>query len=289
MGSVDRGSGERAFGVANICVLLMLAATVLLPIVHILAGSFSFDHEISRRGFFLLPDRVTLDNYRYMLSTDQFARSLLTTVGVTVVGTLFQVTVTLMFAYPLSRESLPGRKLVMRLVVFTMVFSGGMIPLFLVVKQLGLLNHYASLILPLAISPFNLILAKNFFQELPDELMEAAKLDGCGEFDVFRRIVLPLSKPIIATISLFHAVGLWNDYMSPLLYINDSSKWTLQVFVRQITSQANVIVNPDPNQVPPGQGIKFAVIIAAMVPVTLVYPFLQKHFAKGVMIGAVKG
>ena len=176
----------------------------------------------------------------------------------------------------------------MRLVVFTMVFSGGMIPLFLVVKQLGLLNHYASLILPLAISPFNLILAKNFFQELPDELMEAAKLDGCGEFGVFRRIVLPLSKPIIATISLFHAVGLWNDYMSPLLYINDSSKWTLQVFVRQITSQANVIVNPDPNQVPPGQGIKFAVIIAAMVPVTLVYPFLQKHFAKGVMIGAVK-
>src|SRR6185369_6950657 len=167
-------------------------------------------------------------------------------------------------------------------------FSGGMIPTYLVVRDLGLLDSYWALILPLAINPFYLLIVKSFFQELPEALEEAARIDGCNEFAVFWRIVLPLSKPVIATFSLFYAVGIWNDYMSPLLYIDDSKKWTLQVLVRQLTSpdsdSANAL-NQIESVLFPEQGLKFAVIVIATLPILLIYPFLQKHFAKGVLIG----
>ena len=211
------------------------------------------------------------------------------TIGVTLVGTLIQVLLTFVTAYPLSRRSLPGRNVVLNLIIFTMVFSGGMIPTFLVVRQLGLLDTYWALILPLAINPFYLIIVKNFFQELPEELQEAARIDGCTEVGVFWRIILPLSKPILATFSLFYAVSIWNDYMSPLLYISDTNKWTLQMFVRQVTVSADALGNLDPNYVPPEQGLKFAIVAVATLPILMVYPFLQKHFTKGMLIGSVKG
>ena len=216
-------------------------------------------------------------------------RSLLVTVGVTAVGTLVQVMLTFLMAYPLSRRGLPGRNVLLNLVIFTMVFGGGMIPTFLVVRQLGLLDTYWALILPLAINPFYLIIVKNFFQELPEELQEAARIDGCTELGVFARIMMPLSKPILATFSLFYAVGIWNDYMSPLLYISDTNKWTLQMFVRQVTISADALGNLDPNYIPPEQSLKFAIIAVATLPILMVYPFLQKHFTKGMLIGSVKG
>jgi putative aldouronate transport system permease protein len=192
-------------------------------------------------------------------------------------------------AYPLSNANLPGGRVMLMLIVFTMVFGGGMIPTFLVVKELGLLDTYWALILPAAINPFSLIIIKNFFQQLPKELEESAMIDGANEMRTLWSVILPLSKPVLA-FALFYAVGIWNDFMSPLLYLNDSSMWTLQMFLRQVTAATDLsMLQDDPNQRPPAEGIKFAVIIVATLPILLFYPFLQKHFAKGMLLGSVKG
>jgi putative aldouronate transport system permease protein len=283
--------GSRVFDVLNILILLSLAAITVLPLLYVFAGSFASEGEIDSRPFFLWPEQFVTDAYEYMFAGDVFIRALLVTIGVTAVGTFVQVALTLTMAYPLSKRHLPGRTLFINLVLFTLVFSGGMIPTYLVVRELGLLDSYWALILPLAINPFYLLIVKAFFQELPDALEEAARIDGCNELQVFWRIVLPLSKPIIATFSLFYAVAIWNDYMSPLLYINDENKWTLQVLVRQLTapnSDAENVLNQQPSAFFPLQSLKFAVVVLATVPILLVYPFLQKHFAKGVLIGSVK-
>jgi putative aldouronate transport system permease protein len=283
--------GSRAFDVLNVVLLSGLAIVTVLPMLYVLAGSFATESEISSRPFFLWPEKFVTDTYQYIFSTDTFVRALLTTVCVTAVGTVVQLLLTLTMAYPLAKRFLPGRALVLNLVVFTLVFSGGMIPTYLVVRDLGLLDSYWALILPLAINPFYLIVVKSFFQELPEALEEAARIDGCNELNVFLRIVLPLSKPIIATFSLFYAVGIWNDYMSPLLYIDDSHKWTLQMIVRQLTAanadSANVLQQLETVTFPE-QGLKFAVVVVATLPILFFYPFLQKHFAKGVLIGSVK-
>jgi len=282
-------AGSRVFDTLNVVLLIMLGLLTILPFIFVIAGSFAHDAEISQRGFFLWPEAATLETYRFVFSTPVFPRALAITIGVTVVGTLVQVLMTFLMAYPLSRRALPGRNMILNLVIFTMVFSGGMIPTFLVVRDLGLIDTYFALFLPLAINPFYLIIVKNFFQELPEELQEAARIDGATEVGVFWRIILPLSKPILATFALFYAVGIWNDYMSPLLYINDSTKWTLQMFVRQVTISAEALGNLDPNYVPPAQSLKFAVIVVATLPILMFYPFLQKHFTKGMLIGSVKG
>ncbi|MFC0623983.1 carbohydrate ABC transporter permease [Kribbella deserti] len=283
--------GSRAFDAINLILLIGLAVVTVLPLVYVLAGSFATESEITSRPFFLWPEKFVTDTYEYIFSTDTFIRALLTTIGVTAVGTAVQLLLTLTMAYPLAKRYLPGRALVLNMVIFTLVFGGGMIPTYLVVRDLGLLNSYWALILPLAINPFYLIVVKSFFQELPQALEESARIDGCNELGVFLRIVLPLSKPIIATFSLFYAVGIWNDYMSPLLYMDDSKKWTLQVIVRQLTAtnadSANVLQQLE-SVTFPEQGLKFAVVVVATLPILLFYPFLQKHFAKGVLIGSVK-
>lgn len=282
----------RVFDAVNIVVLVALAVITILPFIYVTAGSFASESELTERSFFLWPREVVTDSYRYIFSTDTFMRSLIVTILVTTVGMLIQAMLTFTMAYPLAKRHLPGRNLVLSLVIFTMVFSGGLIPTYLIVRELGMLDTYWALILPLAINPFYLIIVKNFFQELPEELQEAAQIDGCTELGVFWRIVLPLSKPILATMGLFYAVAIWNDFMSPLLYIDDSSKWTLQMFVRQVTvssDMANTLGQIDPTYQPPEQGLKFSVIVIATVPILLLYPFLQKHFAKGILIGSVKG
>ncbi|GIH06722.1 protein LplC [Rhizocola hellebori] len=282
----------RVFDAVNVVVLVALAVVTILPFIYVTAGSFAKESELAERSFFLWPREVVTDTYRYIFSTDTFLRSLIVTIAVTAVGMIIQVLLTFTMAYPLAKRHLPGRNLLLNLVIFTMVFSGGLIPTYLIVRELGLLDTYWALILPLAINPFYLIIVKNFFQELPEELQEAAQIDGCTELGVFWRIVLPLSKPIIATMGLFYAVAIWNDFMSPLLYIDDSTKWTLQMFVRQVTvssDMANTLGQIDPNYIPPEQGLKFSVIVVATVPILLLYPFLQRHFAKGILIGSVKG
>jgi putative aldouronate transport system permease protein len=280
----------RVFDAFNVLLLAGVGVLAVLPFVYVLAGSFATELEITRRPFFLWPTEVSTASYASILSSPTFVRAFVTTVIVTTVGTLVQLTLTALMAYPLSKVDLPGRRTILSLVIFTMVFSAGMIPTFLIVKELGLLNSYWSLVLPLAINPFSLIIIKNFFEQLPHELEESAKIDGANELQILRLVVVPLSKPVLATFALFYAVGIWNDFMSPLLYLSDQSKWTLQMVLRQVTASATLTAEDLGTDVPPpAQGIKFAVVIIATIPVLLAYPFLQKHFAKGMLIGSVKG
>lgn len=265
----------------------------LLPFLYILAASFAPEAEIASRPFFLIPHQITTEAYKLVFHSKTLYTSLGVSIFVTAGGTLISLFTTVTFAYPLSRRDLIGRGFILNCVVFTMVFSGGMIPTYLVVKNLGLINKLWALMIPAAINTTNMIIVKNFFQALPGELMEAAKIDGCTEFHILWKIVLPLSKPILATFGLFYAVGYWNDFFSALLYINDPKKWPLQVILRQIVMLSQgTLVDPSQlpaNYVPPAQALKMATIVVGVVPIMLVYPFLQKHFAKGVMVGAVKG
>ncbi|WP_342022824.1 carbohydrate ABC transporter permease [Arthrobacter citreus] len=280
----------RVFDAFNIVLLGAVGILALLPFLFVIAGSFATEAELTRRSFFLWPEEFTLGSYEAILQTPAFLRAMATTIGVTATGTVIQLALTVCMAYPLSKRALPGRNIILSLVVFTMVFSAGMIPTFLVVKDLGLLDTWWALILPMAVNPFSLIIIKNFFQELPAELEESAKIDGASELRILWSILLPLSKPVLATFALFYAVGIWNDFMSPLLYLNDSRMWTLQMFLRQVTVASDAMLdNPDPSYIPPSQGIKFAVVVVATIPILLFYPFLQKHFAKGILIGSVKG
>lgn len=284
----------KAFDVFNYVMLGLLGILTVLPFLYIIGNSFATEAEITERSFFLIPKVFSFSAYEYIFSSSTIFRSIGVSVFITVAGTLVNLFFTLTMAYPLSRSDFWGRSVLMNMVIFSMLFGGGMIPTYLVIRGLGLLDSYWALMLPGAISAFNLIVVKNFFQQMPPGLEEAARIDGCSDLGVLWRIVLPLSKPVIATFALFYAVGHWNNFFSALLYISDSDKWPLQVMLRQIVllSQASVgdMANMDPNFVqPPEQSIKMAVIVVGTIPILLVYPFLQKHFAKGVMLGSIKG
>lgn len=282
------------FDVSNYVVLGIIGIVAILPFLYVIAGSFASDAELTKRAVFLIPEQFTLASYRFIFSTSTIVKSIGVSLYVMVVGTFVNLFFTVTMAYALSKRSLMGRNAVLNLIIFSMLFGGGLIPTFLVVRELHMLDTYWALMIPGAISAFNLIIVKNFFQEIPPELEEAAKIDGCTEIGLLWRIVLPLSMPVLATFTLFYAVGHWNNFFSALLYINDPAKWPLQVMLRQIVllsqAAAGDINSMDPNFVkPPEQSIKMAVIVVGTIPILLVYPFLQKHFAKGVLIGSVKG
>ncbi|MDB5083329.1 MAG: lplC2 [Bacilli bacterium] len=286
--------GGRMFDIINYILLSVFAIVTVIPFIYVIAGSFATSTELASRAFFLIPKTFSLNAYQYIFSTDTLFKSGLVSVYVTVVGTVVNLLFTTTMAYALSRRHLIGRNTVLNLVVFSMVFGGGMIPTFLVVKGLGMLDSLWAMIIPGAINAFNLIIIKNFFQELPPSLLESASIDGCTDLGIFWRIVLPLSKPVLATFALFYAVGHWNDFFSALLYINDSAKWPLQVILQQFVMMSQGTIGDassmDPTFVkPPDQSVKMAVIVVSSIPIMLVYPWLQKYFVKGVMVGAVKG
>ncbi|AWB45503.1 ABC transporter permease [Paenibacillus sp. CAA11] len=283
--------GSRIFTVINNALLVIIALACLLPFINIIASSFATTDEVMAKRFILFPTTFSLDAYKYILSTPTIFRGLGVSVGVTIVGTVVSMALTSLMAYALSRKYLQGRNFINFIVVFSMLFSGGMIPTFLVVKGAGLIDSYWSLILPVAINAFNMIIMRNFFQALPESLEESAKIDGSTDFGVFFKIMLPLALPSIATISLFYAVAYWNTYMNAILYITDSAKWPIQVLLRQIVivSSGMQAETGSVEVVPPAQTIKMAVIVITTVPMLLAYPFVQKHFVKGAMLGAVKG
>lgn len=288
----DRTINGRIFALVNYLLLTIIAIITVLPFLHVVAGSFTTSAELAVKRFILIPTEWSLDAYRFIFSTNTIFRAMGVSVGVTLFGTIFSMLITSLMAYGLARRDLDGRKYIMFLVVFTMLFSGGLIPSFLVVKELGLIDTYAALILPSTISAFNLIILKNFFQNIPEGLEESAKIDGSSDFGILFRIVLPLSMPAIATLSLFYAVTYWNTYLSAILYLNDSAKWPIQVLLRQIVVLASGLdTSPDldASVPPPEQTLKMAVIVVATLPILCVYPFLQKHFAKGAMLGSIKG
>lgn len=290
----DKTAGSRIFDIFNYTLLLLYSLLCIVPFIHVIAGSFTTTKEFLSHSFILFPTEFSLDAYRYIFSTNTIARSLLVTLYLTVVGTLLNIVFTALMAYPLSRKDLEGRQAIIMMVMFTMLFGGGLIPHFLLVKQLGLLNSLWSLMIPGLIGAFILIVLKSFFQQLPEGLEESAKMDGANDLVILFKIVLPLSMPALATFSLFYAVGHWNTFFNAVLYINDSTKWPIQVLLRQIVMLSSGGVGDTSGfendyLVPPAQTVKMAVIVVATVPVLLVYPFLQKYFAKGVLLGSVKG
>lgn len=284
---------SRIFDGFNFIFLGLAAFITVAPFLYVFACSFATEDEILTRPFFLIPRTVQFESYKYIFSSNTLPRAFLNTVFITITGTALAMFLTVTLAYSLSKKRLRGRSPILALISFTLVFGGGMIPTFLVIKGLHLIDTFGALIIPGALSTWNLIVVKNFFEGLPMELEEAAKIDGANDMTILWKIALPLSKPVLATFSLFYAVGYWNSYTSALLYINDIKKWTLQIMLRQIIMLANGVIDgsefDELAAQPPAESIQMAVIVFGTLPILLVYPFLQKHFTKGVIVGAVKG
>ena len=287
-----RSVGDIIANVVIYILLTLIAVIMVIPFIYVIAASFATEAEIQTRPIFFIPDSPTLDAYARIFDMNDMGtrvfHSLLISVCVTAIGTFINLFFTTTMAYGLSRSNLIGKKPLLNMVLFTMVFGGGMIPLFLVVKGLGMYDTYAALILPGAISAYNMIIVRNFFMELPRELEEAASIDGCSDIGIFIKIALPLSLPCLATFGLFYAVGHWNNYFGALLYLEDSTKFPFQLVLRNIVMQT-AETQTDPNALIPEDTLKMSVIVIGTVPILIVYPFLQKHFAAGVMVGAVKG
>ncbi|MDR4887187.1 carbohydrate ABC transporter permease [Fredinandcohnia sp. QZ13] len=287
----EKQLGSRIFRLGNHLLLVLIALTMVLPFIHVIAASFTTSAELADKRFVLFPTVFSLDAYKYIFSTNTIFKALFVSIGVTLIGTLWSMFISLLTAYGLSRKDLIGRRQILFLFVFTMLFSGGMIPTFLIVKNTGLLDSYAALIVPVTINVFNMIILRSFIMGLPEGLIESAKIDGCNDFGVLFRIVMPISKPALATVSLFYAVAYWNTYMHAILYINDAAKWPIQVLLRQIVVLASGLSYDSSeftNIPPPDITIKMAVIVVATIPVLMVYPFLQKYFTKGAMLGSMK-
>lgn len=262
-----------------------------VPFFHVLSKAFSSETALIANRITVYPIGFQLDTISYVLHSELFNTSFMNSILVTLLGTVLSLLVTAMGAYPLSKRNLPFSKPLTILFVFTMWFSGGTVPTYLLMRQLKLTNNLMVLILPAAINVYNMLLVKNYYQSLPEALEESARIDGANSFTILFRIVFPLSLPVFATIALFLSVGLWNDYFSPMIYITRSSLKTLPVYLRDIivNSQADtsMATADDVNVLP--EGVRAATIVASTVPILVVYPFVQKYFMKGVMIGAVKG
>lgn len=291
---IKRGKAEKAFTVFNYIFFILLSIVMVYPFWHVIMMSFSSVEATAKGGVFLYPQGFNLDTYAKVFKDPSIWTGYATTIGVTVLGTVFGTLFTATTAYPLSKANLPFQKTLNFLILFTMLFSGGMIPGYLLIKNMHLIDNRWSLILPGLVSAYNVIIMRSFFSTIPESLEESARLDGANDVTIFAKIVLPLSKASIATIALFTAVGYWNDYFSSVLYINTKSRWSLQAVLRymltntnQAMQSAGVTVTATTNVT--AATIKAASVVVATVPILCVYPFVQKYFVKGVMIGGVKG
>lgn len=292
---IKRSPGDQAVQVIIYIVVGVCAVATVLPFLYVLAGSFATERELTERAFFIFPREFSVNSYKYIIRTGDVFRGLKNSIIVTAVGTVINMFFTTTLAYPLSRSYLRGRNFFINMVIITMLFSGGMVPSYLVVSGLKLTNTYWALWLPGAVSAFNMIIVKNYFQGIPKELEEAARVDGSSDLGIFLKIILPLAKPTIASVSLFYAVGHWNSYFSAMLYISDKDKEVVQIALRRIIFLAGGI-NTDGTPIdwgmlgqPPEKAVKMAVTVVATVPILMIYPFVQKYFTQGVMVGAVKG
>ncbi|MDR0450516.1 MAG: carbohydrate ABC transporter permease [Treponema sp.] len=275
----------------NIFVLFVVFVT-LYPFIFIASASISNASAVTRMEVWLLPKGINFGAYRRVFRETQLWISYRNTIWYVAVGTTVNLIMTTLLAYPLSRRRFQGRRFLMIAITFTMFFSGGMIPSFILVRSLGLINTRWALVIPSAISTYNLIVTRTFFENIPESLHEMATIDGAGEFRIFVRIFLPLSLPILGTLVLFYAVGHWNTYFNAMLYLSRDALYPLQIFLRKILLQyeANDLVldiQLDRNDI--SQTIRYATIMISTLPIICVYPFLQKYFVKGVMIGAIKG
>lgn len=287
---MKKSRGEKIFDVINYLVLILAMIVTLTPFLHVLAKSISRESAVMAGDVTLWPIGFTLKTYRVVLGGRAFWQAFWVSVYVAVAGTLLHVLITGMAAYALSRDYLVGKRLLTFLFTFTMLFSGGLIPTYLIMRSLGLVGSLWALILPGTVGAFNMIILRNYFAGIPNDIEESAKLDGASNLTVFFRIMFPLAMPAIATVALFTAVGLWNNYFSAMIYINQKSLYPLSLHLRSVivdTDADLVNLNPELANLNP-ESVRSATVIAATVPILIVYPFLQRYFIKGITLGAVK-
>lgn len=292
---VQQTKGDRVVSIVIHILIAMIVVVMVLPFINILAVSFSSESAVISGKVLFWPVDFTVKTYERVFKGSQLMNAMGNTILLTVVGVAINMVMTILAAYPLSKKRLRGRTLLLGMITLTMIFGAGMIPNYLLIKSLNLMNSYWALWLSGALSTYNMIVLKSFFQSLPESLEESAQIDGCSDFRILLRIVLPLSLPSLATIALFYAVGWWNSYFNVMLYMTSSSKMTLQVRLRDLVNLTDIsgIMNAADQEAKryrmAEQSIKAVSIVIATVPILLVYPFLQKYFVKGVMIGSIKG
>jgi len=282
--------GDRIFSFVSLILVCFIVIVTLYPFVYVFSSSISDPTAVFKNKIYLWPIGFSLKAYRTILSYPELRSGYVNTVLYTVAGTAINMLLTSLMAYPLSRRNLVFRKSFMIMITFTLVFSGGLIPTFLIVKSLGMVDTYWALLIPGAVSTWNVILMKTFFENLPKELEEAATIDGASSMHILFRIIVPLSAPAFATIALFYAVGHWNSYFPAMIYLQNEHLFPVQLFLRkivllgqtaEITERADTILM--------AESLKYATIMIVALPIILVYPFLQKYFVKGAMIGSLKG
>lgn len=286
---------DRTFIIFNYVFLSIVALLVIYPLVFVVSASLSNPQYVISGEMWLWPKEITLDAYEKVFKNKDIINGFVNTVKYTVVGTALNVVMTILAAYPLSRRDLKGRGVIMAFIVFTIFFSGGLIPTYLLIRDLGMLNTFWVMIIPNAVAVWNIIIMRTFFQSIPHELEESAMIDGCGNFRILWNIVLPLSFPVIAVMVLFYSVGHWNSYFQALIYLQDQDRFPLQLILRQILIQGQMddMIQTTTESFLAQQlsveGLKYAVLIVANLPMLMLYPFLQRYFVKGVMIGSLKG
>lgn len=291
---VKQSIGDSVFMALIYIILIVAAVITLYPFLDVVFSSLTSSKELveNAKSIFAIPKHPTLDNYRYVLSGNSIFRAYGVTIFRTVVGTTLNMIITVLTAYPLSKKFLPGRSVLMQIFFFTMIFSGGMIPTYLVVKSFKLINTIWALMIPSLLNVYNMIVMRTSFEGIPEDLEDAAKIDGCSEWKTLFRIVLPVSKPTLASIGLFYAVWHWNSFFDVVLYVTNRDLWPLQTLLREVVltmSMAELNANLADVATPPSSSVIAATVMVSTIPILIVYPFLQKYFVKGVMVGAVKG
>lgn len=281
--------GGKLFNAFNYLLLTLITLVTLYPFWDSLVVSVMPLQESLASNLHLFPKTITFEAYDYIFKMKQLWQSYSVSIFVTVVGTLMSMVVTTLAAYALSKSYLPGSRIMMFLVVFTMMFSGGIIPTYLVVKDLGLMNTVWAMMVPLVIQTYNLIIMRSFFNSVPESLEESARIDGCNDVGILMRIVIPLSMPAIATISLFYAVAKWNEFFTAVMYVTDKDIWPLQLFLRaMLLDNEAVYQSGGDSPFLLGPAIKMAAIMISTIPVLMIYPFFQRFFVQGATLGAVK-
>ncbi|WP_052852619.1 carbohydrate ABC transporter permease [Streptomyces avicenniae] len=283
-----------AWRVLKSLVLLACCLLVIIPFLSVVSTSLADAQQVnSTGGYVLWPDNPSLDAYRAILNGGTVSRAMTVSVGVTLVGTLLSLAATASLAYGLSRPGSFGHRPVLLLLILSMLFVPGVIPSYLLVKELGLINSYWALILPMMINAFNVIVLRSFFMSVPRELLDSARIDGAGELQTLWRVVIPLSKASLAVVGLFYAVSYWNSFFQAMLYMNESAKWPMQLVLRTYVVNNATIGAGEASAagaaLPPSYALQAAILVLSVVPVALIFPFLQRHMNKGVMLGAVKG
>jgi putative aldouronate transport system permease protein len=278
------------FDVINLIFLIFVCITTLYPFYNLFITSISTMQDVIRNnGVMLIPKTINLEAYKYMMHYAGLSQAFKVTIFVTIVGTTVNLIMTSLGAYVLSAKEMPGRNFLMTIVLITMFFGGGMIPTYIVIKNLNLIDNIWVMIIPSAIGTWNLILLRNFFQGIPASLKESARIDGASEITILIKIMLPLSLPIIATLALFYGVGHWNQYMGAILYINKPKLQPLQVLIRNMFNTGVQELNPGDTLPPPTETLRSAAVMIATVPILVIYPLLQKYFVQGMMVGSLKG